>query len=586
MKNSSNRRIIIWNIVGFLVIGILFFCVTYFSNTVLSAYDVTGIRLSATFNPVFGIAFGWSAVIACAVANFVSDLASGWGISVAFLGFIPQIIYGIFPYYVWKHYNHSLSKRTRLDNPRKTIMFAVLMFIDSIFIGLSVGGIQKFVSNDNFWETARFSALNDFDMCLVFGLPLMAVIDYIYSKILHGGKRKLSANEIILLITSVADIAVFGGIISVFYLSHPEMQREILWKMIFEISLAVFNVLLILSIVVMYFYHSYKIKHAGLRIFEMKNGTIFVDEKKCLEFVSFPGRAVGDRIKFSSSDNIFSRRRNMPSYEDSWCTMLSNQKGCPMKCKFCDVPDYGYHGNVSREEMNYQIQTILNTSQSTHTKMFEVNFMRMGEPTFNNAILEFIEFDLQNEIRKKVNADVIFPALSTMLPKGGKNTLNYLKEYCRIKNEVYDGQAALQFSINTTDDEYRDNIFRGRSLRLSEIAEIGNNLPYPKGLKYELNFAVPENAVIDPKIIDSLFDKEKFCIKMTPLHDTFNAKDSGFKVADVYEKQELFCRIEAEFRSLGWDVLIHMDRKEDDDDLLTCGNLLLSNIGNKNAKSS
>lgn len=30
---------------------------------------------------------------------------------------------------------------------------------------------------------------------------------------------------------------------------------------------------------------------------------------------------------------------------------VATQKGCPMTCKFCDVPKFGFYGNASIEEM-------------------------------------------------------------------------------------------------------------------------------------------------------------------------------------------------------------------------------------------
>lgn len=40
-----------------------------------------------------------------------------------------------------------------------------------------------------------------------------------------------------------------------------------------------------------------------------------------------------------------------------WVATISTQKGCPMHCKFCDVPKFG--GNASIEDMDRQIRTII-----------------------------------------------------------------------------------------------------------------------------------------------------------------------------------------------------------------------------------
>lgn len=31
---------------------------------------------------------------------------------------------------------------------------------------------------------------------------------------------------------------------------------------------------------------------------------------------------------------------------------VATQKGCPMHCKFCDVPKFGFYGNASIEDMD------------------------------------------------------------------------------------------------------------------------------------------------------------------------------------------------------------------------------------------
>ncbi len=124
-------------------------------------------------------------------------------------------------------------------------------------------------------------------------------------------------------------------------------------------------------------------------------------------------------------------------------------------------------------------------------------------------------------------------------------------------------------------------MFKNCSMSLNEIAEIANTLPMPKGRKYALNFAVTKDSVIDATLIDKLFDKNKFLIKMTPIHQTFNALDNGFNVTTEYQSFEVFESFEKEFIKLGWDVMAFLDSHEEDDDALTCGNLLLSHITEK-----
>ena len=43
-----------------------------------------------------------------------------------------------------------------------------------------------------------------------------------------------------------------------------------------------------------------------------------------------------------------------------------------MKCKFCDVPKFGFYGNVSIEEMEWQIRNIIKNETVRNTDRFNV----------------------------------------------------------------------------------------------------------------------------------------------------------------------------------------------------------------------
>lgn len=576
----------IWSKKNLLVFAIsfaVFFLTTFIANRYLLAFDVSSVRISAALNPVLGIAFGWPAILACAFGNFVSDLASGWGIVTALLGFPSQILYGFFPYFVWRRFIPCKSHLTRLDNPKKVFVFILITLINSVYIGFDVGFIQWVVSKTDFLRTSFFAGLNDFTACVFFGLPLLALFDYVYSKKIHKGKRRLSFNENIILIASAVEVFDFLVIAVVFSFAFKGRTVTDTWQTIFIGAIIAFSFVSVISFIAMAVASHLRKKHAGLRIIEKPHGTIFVDEKQRLEFVSFPGQALKYRVKsdkrgYSLED---AQKNIVASYEEAWYATVSTQKGCPMKCQFCDCPAYGFYGNVSVDDLKYQINTILDNVGSTHTRYFGVEFMRMGEPTLNNSILDFIEYEMIDLIRSKVDADVIVPTISTMLPKSKNVVARFLQRYCRIKNEVYDGNAELQLSIWTTDESIRNDIYKNMSLSLQEISEIASSLPAPKGSKYRLNFPITKDSVIDPAVIDGLFDKNKFEIKLTPIHSTFNAQDNGFNMTSGYDTYEIFAPVEKSFLDKGWDVAVFLGKKGEDDDSLTCGHLLLSNIHDK-----
>jgi len=203
----------------------------------------------------------------------------------------------------------------------------------------------------------------------------------------------------------------------------------------------------------------------------------------------------------------------------------------------------------------------------------------MGEPSFNaRNVLDFIKYDVRDLVNSKLKADTIHPVFTTMCPKGiGKDKLkDILMEFCTIKNEDYKGEAGLQLSINSTDEKQRNELFRGCSLSLAEISEIAKELPMPVGRKYTLNFPVTDKTILDPKTLDELFDKNKFIVKITPIHETHEAEENGINTPEGYYKYDVYKQFEQPLIEAGWDVIVFIPSKEEDEDRITCGNALLS----------
>ena len=248
-----------------------------------------------------------------------------------------------------------------------------------------------------------------------------------------------------------------------------------------------------------------------------------------------------------------------------------------MKCKFCDCPRFGFHGNATVDELAYEIQTILEGEIIDHTERFNVHFARMGEPTFNWNVIDFARNVLKPLVVKYIKAKTIHPVVSTMLPKSNKRLEEFILNWCDIKNEEYNGEAGLQFSINSTDDEQRNYQFNGMSLSLAEISNLAKKLPMPKGRKYTLNFAVTASTILDAKRLSELFDKNKFIVKITPIHETNSAITNGFDVTTSYTDYDVYRKFEQPLVADGWDVIVFVPSKEEDSDRITCGNALIAN---------
>lgn len=256
---------------------------------------------------------------------------------------------------------------------------------------------------------------------------------------------------------------------------------------------------------------------------------------------------------------------------DKLVVTVSTQKGCLETCKFCDCPKYGFKGNVSYFELLSEIVNGLALSKIKHGQRLNVHFARMGEPTWNPAVPAVAK-----------DCGIIFskffeeyhPVVSTMLPKDNKRLKEFLLNWCTLNYiDSWKGGVGLQFSINTLDETDRNDMFDNKSLSLQEISELAKELPEPIGRKYTLNFAVTAKCNLDPVLMDKYFDKNKFIVKITPIHATKEAIKNNFTTEfdfDVYEK------FEKPLVDAGWQVIVFIPSAEEDSDRITCGNSLLA----------
>lgn len=307
-------------------------------------------------------------------------------------------------------------------------------------------------------------------------------------------------------------------------------------------------------------------------------GKIYVDTEHKLEFLTVGDYGKENNIKanfLGLTKEINGVANTEVNLSKKWVATISTQKGCPMNCKFCDVPKFGFYGNASIEDMERQIRTIIENESVRYTERFNVHFARMGEPTWNQDVLAF-GIALKGVIRRcGLRADTVHPVVSTMLPRANTKLENFLHVWCSIKNDLYEGEAGLQLSINSTSDKQRLELFDSRSLSLSAISKIADKLPMPKGRKYTLNFPVTAQTILDAKELTSLFDKDKFIVKITPIHETVSAIENGFEVTG-YSDYNVYRMFEQPLLEEGWDVIVFVPSKEEDSDRITCGNALMA----------
>ena len=319
------------------------------------------------------------------------------------------------------------------------------------------------------------------------------------------------------------------------------------------------------------------------KITETHIGKIVTDTDLTLEYlyVGDYGKENNIKASFLGYDKRIDKVEHKPvDITDKLVVTVSSQKGCPMNCNFCDCPKLGFKGNATLPELITEIMSGVALSGIKHGQRLNVHYARMGEPTFNPNVITSAEFIAQMLMSE--NSDVTFdtyhPVVSTMMPKSNKNLKEFLHKWVTT-GFVYGGEDGfgLQFSINTLDEKDRNEMFRNKSLSLQEISDIIKELPYPKKRKYTLNFAVTSKSNLNVDLMNKYFDKEKCIVKMTPIHETVEAVDEGYEIVHNFDVYEQF---EQPLVNDGWDVIVFVPSKEEDEDRITCGNSLIA-LGNK-----
>jgi 23S rRNA (adenine2503-C2)-methyltransferase len=286
-----------------------------------------------------------------------------------------------------------------------------------------------------------------------------------------------------------------------------------------------------------------------------------------------------DFLGFDKEINGVPNMKTKPLSE-KWVITLSTQYGCPMKCTFCDVPNIPFNGNATFDDLKLQLFNAIKMFPTVkYTDRLNLHFARMGEPVFNEAVFEFTrwlgKYKCNFQVLSGLRAEVIHPVLTTSLPKGFKQLYSRIFDWCVLKNELFNGQAGLQFSINSTNEDQRKEMFKNKTISLSELSEYGKSLPIPLGRKYCLNFAYSTDFEINAKRLRKLFDPSIFMVKITPIHNNISCRSNNISTIGGYDTYVPYREPEQKLKDVGFDVLIFVPSMDEEKGLVTCGNLVL-----------
>jgi 23S rRNA (adenine2503-C2)-methyltransferase len=252
--------------------------------------------------------------------------------------------------------------------------------------------------------------------------------------------------------------------------------------------------------------------------------------------------------------------------ERKWVLIVSTLHGCPVGCPICDAGG-AYGGRLTAEEIVAQVEYLVRRRYPDgHCPIpkLKVQFARMGDPAFNDAVLDAIE-----AIPSRLDLPGFLPSLSTVAPA---NREPFFDRLIQLKKERFSGgRFQMQFSLHTTDQKAREKLVPVRTWSFEQMAGFGERFREEGDRKIALNFAAPVGYPLKPEAIRGIFPPERFLIKLTPINPTRSAERSGL-VGVIDPSDPGRCRAVAEtFRAVGYETLVSIGEQEENTIGSNCG---------------
>lgn len=249
--------------------------------------------------------------------------------------------------------------------------------------------------------------------------------------------------------------------------------------------------------------------------------------------------------------------------EEKWVLIVSTLFGCPVKCKICDAGGH-YRGQLSKDEIFEQIDFLIGRyfpDKNIPIKKFKIQFARVGEPSFNNAVIEVLD-----ELPKRYCAPGLMPCISTIAPSGNEKFFEMLLE---VKKKYYHRRFQLQFSIHTTDEDLRNWLIPVKKWGFEQIARYGKKFYESGDRKIALNFALAKDMPVEPEVLLKYFDPECFVIKITPVNPTLTAIQNQISsyIKSEIDRYEIIDKL----RETNYEVIISIGELEENQIGSNCG---------------
>lgn len=263
--------------------------------------------------------------------------------------------------------------------------------------------------------------------------------------------------------------------------------------------------------------------------------------------------------------------KHLVPYNKKWLLTVSTQKGCIHNCKFCDVAPLPFKGNLTQQEIEWQIKNILvSTPYVPKCGKVKLGFARMGEPAWNidnvlNAIINLPR--ISESLDRAYNW---LPCFNSILPN---NHIDTFERVIEVKEKNYNGFLHFQISCNSTDEELRSELFGNADVLTIDKLLAKINASKITNRTITLNFIVMEGVEVSvDKLVKMNLDKSKVSVKLIPLNNTNNSGDNNLKTYANYSNYEKLIQLKKEFENNGIPVVVDAIAKCEEAGLC-CGQL-------------
>lgn len=309
------------------------------------------------------------------------------------------------------------------------------------------------------------------------------------------------------------------------------------------------------------------------RIFLTKTSDDYLIECTEMRNVNLSGKSHSE-VRTSNDPHVI--WKHLVDWKDKWLLTVSTQKGCTYNCKFCDVANLPFKGNLSQEEIEDQVKLLLRNSEYVKKcNKVKIGFARMGEPALNlKNVIETMKS--LPEISKSMGRNFNWlPCFNSIVPFKINNGsgLDVIDEVLDVKENFYNGFLHFQISCNSTNEEKRKELFGGADvLYLDEIINYVNKQKITNRT-VTLNFIVMNEVEVDVLKLKKMgLNGNKFVVKLIPLNNTVNAENNELKTFANYNNVEKLEELGKQFNSIGVPTVVDAIAKCEEAGLC-CGQL-------------